>query len=377
MTKSNAYLSLATALIFTCGTTPAEFLGSSDVESPDAIEVTDDPARVPADAETDPGEDPASDAPPDLPRDSVVPDAPVDDVSHPRDASEDSPDAFECPDGPGYAYESDDPGYCAEVGLHCEFPGDVFSNPCGCGCYFPRTEDCLYEDLGVFYQKVGEDPGECATIFFGCEEGGEAVEDSCGCGCVYGPPVCLDPSEPGVSYVGSSPQECEIIDFDCNGAGYFNNPCGCGCIEDRCVPNAARGYTATTFDECELIDFICPEGWNRFDIEGCGCGCEVVDCPVEEFLPPSGLASPIEVDGACDSLVACSRFSLDDGGTSDPFTFFYPDATCRSGSSSGCPRGTESYCEVPLGILEPPDIAAVCSIGRGSATTGLLCSGDR
>ena len=365
MTKSNWFSALCAALLVACGTTPLEPTETPDTAADVAPDTSSD---VATDAETDPSVDPAEDVP--------IQDAPVDDVIRPRDVPSDRPDAGECPEGPEYFYESDDPGYCAEVGLTCEFPGDVFSNPCGCGCYFPPIEECPFDELGVLYQEVGASPEECATIFFGCEEGGEPVEDDCGCGCVYGPPVCLDPNEPGVSYVGGSPDECAVIDFDCGGADYFNNPCGCGCIETTCEDHGARDYVARTAEECALIDYLCAAGWDYFETPECGCGCEIPECQVDKFLPPSGLAGPVETGTGCDFLVACSQFSLDDGGTSDPFMFFYPDAVCRNGTSGGCPRGTEAYCEVPLGTIEATDMVSICAIAAGSATTGLLCSGD-
>ncbi|MFT6395484.1 MAG: hypothetical protein ACJAYU_000226 [Bradymonadia bacterium] len=374
MKKAPLIFSALSLVLFACGTSPGE---DEDVELD---------ADVATDGELDTVEDVVAE-------DVVVEDAVVEDAEPeigPADVSlaDTAPSDVEpadtrdtsdvgCPDGPEWQYESDEPASCAEIGLTCEFPGNNFANECGCGCFFPRTPDCSFDELGPLYQEAGSSPADCAAIFFVCEDGGEAVQDDCGCGCVYGPPICLDPDAVGVSYVGQSPQECELIDFECGSARYFNNPCGCGCIVEACPTGPAVDYAATSADDCAEIDFGCPDGWTGFDAGECGCGCEIASCETGEFLPPSGLASNIELGGFCDFLVACSQFSLGDGGMSDPFNSFYPDARCREGTSSGCPAGTESVCEIPLMELGPDDLANACAITQGEATTGMLCSGDR
>lgn len=363
MNKTKPLSFFLSLLLVACGTTPGD----------------DDPTEPSPDAGQDVAEDTETDI---APTDTEPADVPPNDVGPTDVGPPDVVDAGEdtepdCPRGPQWQYESEDPNLCEEIGLTCEFPGDTFSNECGCGCFFPRSPDCPYDDLGPLYQEAGGSPEECAAIFFECEEGGEMVADDCGCGCVYGPPVCLDPDAPGVSYLGRSPQECELIDYDCGGAVYFGNPCGCGCFEEVCPDGPAVDYVATSARECSEIDFGCPDGWTGFDLGECGCGCQIATCNDEEFLPPTGLASNIELGGFCDFLVACSQFSLDDGGMSDPFSFFYAEARCREGTSSGCPDGTESICEVPIGELGFDDIANACAITAGTATVGMLCSGDR
>lgn len=365
MNRTRIFAAALSIAFVACGTTPA----------------AEQETGLPADTANDVVLD-TPDTEPDLVVVDVDLDAPPMDIE-PRDVEpSDAQDVSDtsgvgCPDGPEWLYESDDPAFCEEVALHCEFPGTNFANECGCGCFFPRTLECPYDELGPLYQEVGASPEDCAAIFFGCEDGGEMVQDECGCGCVYGPPVCLDPEAPGVSYVGLSPQMCQLIDYDCGGAGYFDNPCGCGCIEELCPSGPAIDYVATSADECAVIDFGCPDGWTGFDAGECGCGCEIASCPTDEFLPPSGLASEVELGGFCDFLVACYQFPLSEVATTDSLLHFYADIRCREGSSSGCPLGTESICEVPLGMLSAQDMANACTVAEGTPTIGMLCSGDR
>lgn len=354
-------VAISALVLWACGTSPA---GISDAEptdvAPDAppVDVTaDTPSPVDVVEEVMP---PPEVGPPDV----------VNEVMPPRDINEDAP---QCPGGPEYQYESEEPDYCEEVGLHCEFPGDVFSNECGCGCYFPPAE-CVYEELGLLYQQVGESVEECATIFFGCEEGGERVEDGCGCGCVYTPPVCLDPNRPEVTYVGSSPEECQLVDFDCGGLDYFDNPCGCGCIGSECPSGPAAYYVATSAEECAVIDFGCFDGWAGFDAGDCGCGCEIIDCPVDRFLPPSGLADEIAVGAACDFLIACTTESVD--RLRRRFTDVFSDGSCSGRPALGCPPGTSASCEVPLGVISDTDLVNVCSIAMMAEGGGVFCGGD-
>lgn len=354
-------LTISSLVLWACGTSPA----SDDDAEP--MDVAPDAPSVDVSPDASPPDDVVEEVMP--PPDTGSPDV-VDDVMPPRDITEDAP---ECPGGPEYQYESEDPGYCEDVGLHCEFPGDVFSNECGCGCYFPRSE-CAYAELGVLYQQVGDSPEECATIFFGCEDGGEAVEDDCGCGCVYEPPTCLDPARPDVTYVGRSPAECQLVDFDCGGLDYFDNPCGCGCLGSECPGGPAVSYVANSAEECAVIDFGCFDGWTGFDAGDCGCGCQIADCPTERFLPPSGLADDVAVDAACDFLVACTSAPVPN--LRRVFTAFFPDAECRGGTTAGCPADTSGYCEVPLGTISDVDLPDVCTIASAADGGGVLCGGD-
>jgi hypothetical protein len=126
--------------------------------------------------------------------------------------------------------------------------------------------------------------GECPPALYSCYS-----RSLCGATihCVDGEPKPVDPltcapsKEPHRTYVATSPEQCQRIDFACpTDARAFANACGCGCEQNvkpplACEPTKEldRKYVGNSPEQCSLIKFACPSGTEMF-ANGCGCGCE-------------------------------------------------------------------------------------------------------
>jgi hypothetical protein len=81
-------------------------------------------------------------------------------------------------------------------------------------------------------------------------DGGSMIDS----GADGGLPPCQDPLDPMVHYIGTSPEVCQLIDFDClDDQTMFSDPCGCGCLDL---------YEASMRDDCKSNidcepDFAC------------------------------------------------------------------------------------------------------------------------
>ena len=144
--------------------------------------------------------------------------------------------------------------------------------------------------IGADVSHFSDDQEYCAAgPECGAEE--EPFWDECGCGCLWADvPACPDPDEPGVEYVGHSPEECADIDFDCGGwQEGFSDECGCGCLAREepsgqpCdIDDCPDGYY------CQYEDGVCGEAGaegicvaapeelaeNCFEDELATCGCD-------------------------------------------------------------------------------------------------------
>lgn len=224
-------------------------------------------------------------------------------------------------------------------------------------------------------QRQASSPEACADIAFVCS-GGEAYSDACGCGCRYEPPTCPDPTDPAVGYVGGSPEECSVIDFDCGG-DFFDGPCGCGCIACPSPDAPNVSYVSRDPRECADIDFDCAvEGFSGFNSDACGCGCEYAGCDTTKIWGTSGMAEPFQAGARCEFLILCSTESLAASGLSELMAGYYADARCGDGSAIGCPAGTASFCEPYIEQVDTVDIAAACSASRLDDVHRILCGGD-
>jgi len=158
--------------------------------------------------------------------------------------------------------------------------------------------DCpSLSDPAVHY--LSQDPAMCgltdcggATDCIPCDAGQEYFQNECGCGCIDAEPVCPDPSDPTVHYLETDPALCGLT--DCGGAtdcipcdvgqDYFENECGCGCIDQAPEPicpdpsDPAVHYIETDPALCGMTDcgesdcIPCDAGQEYFENE-CGCGC--------------------------------------------------------------------------------------------------------
>jgi len=133
------------------------------------------------------------------------------------------------------------------------------------------------EDPAVHY--ISEDPAQCEDTDCGgpdvdcvpCADNQEYFDNECGCGCIdVGPgPTCPDATDPAVHYISEDPAQCE--DTDCGGPDtdcipcadhqeYFDDACGCGCIDVApatvCPSESdpAVHYISTDPAQCEDMD---------------------------------------------------------------------------------------------------------------------------
>ncbi len=166
----------------------------------------------------------------------------------------------ECPDESDASvhYISHDPAECGltDCGgpetdcVPCSGSQEYFETECGCGCIDipePAPVCPSAEDPTVHY--ISENPAECAVSDCGgagsdcipCSVDQEYFSNECGCGCidVIIPPTCPSPKDPSVHYISQDPATC--VETDCGAQvdcipcepnqEYFDNECGCGCID--------------------------------------------------------------------------------------------------------------------------------------------------
>lgn len=108
---------------------------------------------------------------------------------------------------------------------------------------------CHLEDPAYTY--VGESPEICQVIKFGCDEGQEFFSDDCGCGCVdIATPA---PGEPGTLCGGFTNAQC-VAGLECVGLGDNGSTVGtCGCPEFiNCFPGPGAPGCASNLQQ------LCP-----------------------------------------------------------------------------------------------------------------------
>ncbi|WP_437604000.1 hypothetical protein WMF28_20690 [Sorangium sp. So ce590] len=135
-------------------------------------------------------------------------------------------DAY-CPETCTYGGASHESGdvFPADDGCNtctCSVDGKVVCTDAGC------PETCAYG--GASYEPGGSFPSLDGCNTCTCLAGGDVACTERACAC--------DPkTEWWRSYVGSSPEECTLIDFICpESTAYFQSACGCGCEQDASCP---------------------------------------------------------------------------------------------------------------------------------------------
>lgn len=188
--------------------------------------------------------------------------------------------------------------------------------------------------------------------------------------------ACQDCEVPGeASYVGESPEECMVIEFQCDeGVSSFSNECGCGCLEPTVTPECEEGETqerecqscvcvdgafqCTQNDEqcigeclvdcpeceqltdpgvsyvanaerCMVIDYSCDEGFDGFSNE-CGCGCK----PAEDM-------TCVEGDTRTE---LCNECVCTDGAWQCDTQDCTDLETCLAACGDGCPEERYQVC---------------------------------
>lgn len=165
---------------------------------------------------------------------------------------------IDCPEesDPTVHYISHDPAQCDQTDcgpetdcVPCAGDQEYFSTDCGCGCIDIGPEPTCpdIEDPTVHY--ITENPAECDLTDCGgpetdcipCAGDQEYFSNECGCGCIDNAtqPTCPSPKDPGVHYISQDPAQC--VETDCGAQvdcvpcdanqEYFDNECGCGCID--------------------------------------------------------------------------------------------------------------------------------------------------
>jgi hypothetical protein len=152
--------------------------------------------------------------------------------------------------------------YCPEG---CEYNGQIYnvgdSYPAGDGCNTCSCQadgqsictkiacapTCTY--AGVVYQIGDEFASLDGCNKCSCTESGVS--------CTELPCACDPAKEWWRDYIGSSPQQCALIDFACppNTIG-FQNACGCGCEQDASCPQFIDCMPPAP--NCEAMKEKCP-----------------------------------------------------------------------------------------------------------------------
>jgi len=209
------------------------------------------------------------------------------------------------------------------VSAYCMHPDFADSFECVRAC-----EDEPRFFLGEFWSNLCEDTNSCEEFISSFES--YIGEPICG-------PECFEPN-PQVMYVSENPEECEYIDFDCPGAEYYYDECGCGCYVRDCDA------------ECDEVpsEYVCSPNGERYASEcHANCAgeynyrpCEMeCSCP-ENYEPECGLDGitysnrchrecvnvPLNYEGVCGGELCSDPASLQDcGRLCDEVTACYND----------------------------------------------------
>ena len=209
------------------------------------------------------------------------------DMSPPRDVRPpDDCDVAQCP--PGFSLldcecipDPDNPPPC-----ECD---SVYDPVCGIDGYTYGNEceiDCYGREIAYF--------GECEPRF-----------------------DCIEPN-PEVEYISDSPEECELIDFDCPpNAEYYFDECGCGCYVYDCEAECANApeFPVCTPDGQRYANECLASCSGQFNYRPCESQCE---CP-DIYDPQCGLDGatynnaclrecvgvPLNYEGTCQSDWFC------------------------------------------------------------------------
>ncbi len=210
-------------------------------------------------------------------------------------ASYQAGDTFDAADGCNTCTcEPDGSVACTEMGCAptCEMGGEVYNdgetwdvdcNTCTCNagnadCTLAECFDCEYE--GEQYSAgdtfgAGDGCNDCT-----CEEGGSVACTEMAC------------APTGCAYYGTTYAEGDTFDSidgcntcECTGATASCTEIACACDADN---EWYRDYVGSSVEECALIDFGCPDNTTYFSNQ-CGCGCEQSsECPqFFNCMPPS------------------------------------------------------------------------------------------
>lgn len=142
------------------------------------------------------------------------------------------------------------------------FPAGDDCNTCTCSangavacttqwCQPVDEDTCEYGGQSYVVDEVFPASDGCNLCF--CGAGGLV-------GCTKKACLCDPSSEWDRHYVGTSAEQCAVIKFTCPAnTGYFQNECGCGCIQDEacpewlnCMPPMPPGQT------CAELQAQCP-----------------------------------------------------------------------------------------------------------------------
>jgi hypothetical protein len=136
------------------------------------------------------------------------------------------------------------------------FPGDWFPSTDGCNscsCQNDGSVICTEQECvtACIYAGKTYAPGEDFPALDGCNTCTCGADGSVGCTKIGCP--CAPAAEWWRHYVGSSPEECAIIDYACpENTLAFSNSCGCGCEQSPECPNYFDCMPPASCDEPEL-----------------------------------------------------------------------------------------------------------------------------
>ncbi|WP_437816685.1 hypothetical protein [Sorangium sp. So ce1078] len=152
------------------------------------------------------------------------------------------------------------PENCTYGGVSFE-PGDVFPADDGCNtctCHVDGNVICTDARCPetCTYGGASYEPGDSFPSLDGCNTC--TCLDGGGVACTERACACDPESEWWRDYVGSSPEECALIDFICpESASYFQSACGCGCEQDVSCPPSFNCMPPAACD-VEAIQQRCP-----------------------------------------------------------------------------------------------------------------------
>ena len=183
-------------------------------------------------------------------------------------------------------------------------------------------------------------PLECDL---GCPNGFVTGPDGClVCECID---VCLDATDPRVTYESEDPVACAMLDFDCGDGEKFDDICGCGCffadcgcpgdVEPVCGVDRMT-YTNECLAQCAQVEIdadgpceqACPEGqiW-------IGDRCQVL-CFGDDGCREGQRCNAAEVclpDPDCAACNVCAGWCINLGGECGDDAFRCNDGACIDG----------------------------------------------